>query len=107
MITVVNIKHFRGQFEYCGRANHSSGLVASPLANPFKLRDEADRERVLARYRRWFYSKVNDGDFAVGDELARLINLAQAGDLNLGCYCAPKLCHCDIIKEFIEVGYAA
>ena len=101
MITVVNIKHFRGQFEYCGRENHSFGRSASPLANPFKLRDEADRERVLARYRRWFYSQIEDGAPDVADELARLLNLAKAGDLALGCYCFPKSCHCAVLREFL------
>lgn len=103
-ITVVNVKYVkRGErFEYCGRKNESFGFAASPLANPFVLRDESDRQRVLARYQKWFDSKVQDGDESVANELARLMNLARDGDLNLGCFCAPKACHCDVIKTFLE-----
>lgn len=105
MITVVNIRYrLPGSYEYCGRENNRSfrfRLPASPLANPFKLRDEADRDRVLARYRQWFYSQIEDGAPDVADELARLLNLAKVGDLALGCYCAPKSCHCDVIRDFL------
>ncbi len=101
-ITVVHVKHHKGKYEYCGRSNDSFRLPASPLANPYKLRDEADRQRVLARYQKWFDSKAQDGDEAVANELARLINLARTGDVALGCFCAPRICHCDVIKEFIE-----
>jgi hypothetical protein len=102
VITVVNVKKFKGQYVYCGRASASRRFGASPLANPFPLRDEADRALILAKYKRWFDSRVQDGDGAVADALAQLLSMASRGDLNLGCYCAPKACHCDVIKEFLE-----
>ena len=35
-------------------------------------------------------------------ELFRLVRLAKKGDLYLGCYCAPRACHGDVIKAEIE-----
>jgi tryptophan synthase alpha subunit len=37
------------------------------------------------------------------DELQRIKNLAEKQDVNLVCFCAPKSCHGDIIKEIIEL----
>ena len=102
MITVVNVKTFKGPYEYCGRASAYYSLPASPLANPFPMRNESDRERVLTSYDKWLVEKTNTGDKAVCAELKRLLHIAERGDLNLGCYCAPKACHCDAIKALLE-----
>ena len=87
---------------YCGRRNYSYQVLESPLANPYQLKREADRAARIDDYQRWFHSKVQDGDMAVADELARLLKLASEGDLELACYCAPKLCHCDVVKIFLD-----
>lgn len=106
MIKVVNVKYASpGSFEYCGRKNDYYHLPASPLANPFRLRNDTpeEREKVLAQYRTWFDGQVENDGSAFCVELVRLIKLAREGDLSLGCYCFPKKCHCDKIKEFIEL----
>ena len=74
----------------------------SPLGNPFVMRSEADRDRVCDQYQSWFEQKVADRDVLVMNELRRLFKLAQRGDLVLGCYCAPRRCHGETIKRFLE-----
>lgn len=104
MITVINVKHVApGSFEYCGRANPMYKLKQSPLANPFKLDKDtpAERERVITQYREWLEAKIAANDSAVVNELARLKVLAAKGDVALGCWCADKRCHCDVIKDVL------
>lgn len=74
----------------------------SPLGNPFVLTDESRRDEVCDRYETWLRSKVEQGDPAVLKELRRLYRLAQDGPVVLGCYCAPRRCHADSIKRFLE-----
>jgi hypothetical protein len=56
---------------------------------------------VIRLYRRWLWDRINEkGD--VYAELKRLAGLAKQEDLTLVCWCAPKLCHGDIVKSSIE-----
>ena len=59
----------------------------SKWGNPFYLRKEADRARILGQYRAWLL-----GQPALVDEAKR--ELAGA---DLVCWCAPKPCHADIL----------
>lgn len=100
MITVVN-KYHTDEGEYIGRP--------SPLGNPyshmagttaqFKV---ASREVAVAKYRPWLYDQIYEQNWAVINELNRLLDLARKGDLKLRCFCSPKACHGDVIKEFLE-----
>ena len=92
MITVG--KRTDANAQYIGRG--------SPLGNPFRMNGETDRDRVCDRYETWFTQKVKERDVRVMNELRRLYRLAQLGDLVLGCYCAPKRCHGETIKRFLE-----
>lgn len=65
---------------------------ATPLGNPFPMQCEADRETVIANYRQWLWAKMQAQDSAV---MAQLLSIKE-GD-RLGCWCAPKPCHCDVI----------
>ena len=97
MIQVVNIKHHGKDdykllkdgvlvhYVYCGRP--------SKYGNPFVLKSEADRAKVINKFAVNTLPDLN---------LSELIECAKAGDLLLGCYCSPKPCHCDKIKQEIE-----
>ncbi len=100
-ITVVNVKHAApGSFIYCGRYNSTYKLQGSPLANPFKLSREGCRSTLLTLYRAWLYRHRNDK--AIAAEISRLAGLLECGDVALGCWCAPKACHCDVIADFVR-----
>lgn len=51
-IHVVNKRTFKGEGIYVGRP--------SILGNPFKMKDEADRERVIQEYRTWLWERVKE-----------------------------------------------
>lgn len=107
MIHVANIKTFRsgersGRSEYIGRA--MPGRPGSPLGNPFKLRFEAQRAEILAKYEAWLREQMKT-DTAARREIKRLADLARDQDLVLLCWCAPALCHGDVIKRIIEERY--
>lgn len=70
----------------------------SALGNPFAMRSEADRERVVANYRTWLRNHYQAGG-PERQELEHLLQLALAGPLELVCYCAPRNCHADVIRE--------
>ena len=74
----------------------------SVLGNPFAIDANFSRERSVAAYRRWLWRKIKTRDAAVCRKLKELKKLAMAGDLNLLCHCAPKLCHGDVIKAALE-----
>jgi hypothetical protein len=60
----------------------------SKWGNPFVIGRDGTREEVIAKYRSWIMSNP---------EL-----LAQVGELRgmrLGCFCAPKECHGDVLAE--------
>lgn len=99
-ITVVN-KYKQPDHIYCGRG--------TPLGNPFPLRAGNDRDLVCDKYRDWFYEKVDEENWLKGNNpnpqtemLRDIYSKALQGDINLGCFCAPKRCHCDTIKEFLD-----
>jgi hypothetical protein len=44
---------FGDHWLYIGRENRTAGLPASPLANPYKVKDFGERGQTLPHYRRW------------------------------------------------------
>jgi hypothetical protein len=62
-----------------------------PWGNPFAMKDKsyAERRRVVAEYREWLLAQP---------ELVERAKRELKGKV-LGCYCAPKLCHGDVLAE--------
>lgn len=90
-ITVVN-KHHGKSGEYIGRG--------SPLGNPFVIGKDGSREQVIAKYRVWLNEQIMRKNPVVLDELNRLGNKAiDEKGLALQCFCYPKPCHGEVIKE--------
>lgn len=78
----------------------------SPLGNPFKLRDasEKERHRICNEYDRYFNENLNP-DVAPGrflEYLDQIIQAASKRDITIGCWCAPRRCHCQTIKDYVE-----
>jgi Domain of unknown function (DUF4326) len=93
---------------YVGRENPRAGLPGSPLANPFRMRSEADRPAVIAAYTRWLdtHLRVGAAPWPVTGELVRLAGLARLAaaarrPLRLACWCAPRPCHADPIRDVL------
>lgn len=77
---------------------------SSVLGNVYKMRGNSntERNRVCDEYKSYFMNKVKEkGKFR--NEVIRIYRLVRDGnDVALGCWCAPKRCHAEVIKEFIE-----
>lgn len=59
--------------------------------NPFVIGKDGNREQVIAKYRAWILEPDN----------AHVVDMAKR-DLRgkvLGCWCAPKACHGDVLLE--------
>jgi hypothetical protein len=78
----------------------------SILGNPFYSRDESQRNLICDKYHIWFHKALNTDAIQrkrFKQELCRLIKLYQTHDeLNLFCWCTPKRCHAETIKQYIE-----
>lgn len=66
---------------YCGRPG--------PWGNPFSIGPDGTREEVIKKHKEWFLTQPNLMEKAKR-ELKNKI---------LGCWCAPKACHCDTLSE--------
>jgi len=98
-IIVVN-KYKESNYIYIGRG--------SPLGNPYLMKNNSDEERarVLELFEPWLIEKIREKDPAVMAALNRILDILKRGeDVKLGCFCAPKPCHGDIIKRFICTRY--
>ena len=74
---------------------------STPVGNPFYLNRESERDFVCDKYKEWFYDTIHTQDFH--DYLKRLtLKYKKYGKLHLFCWCAPKRCHAETIKEYLE-----
>ncbi len=89
--TVVHNLH--DEFDiYIGREVPEHGLDASKWGNPFVLAvdTDAERDRVLTLYRAW-----------IVDQPELMQSLEELRGQRLGCWCAPKRCHGDVLVELL------
>lgn len=93
MTRVVNKKHSDYDV-YIGRG--------SLFGNPWSHRDStlakhvvSTREEAISKYREYFMRRVEE------EPLFRKCVMMLKGQI-LGCSCAPKPCHGDVIVEFLE-----
>jgi Domain of unknown function (DUF4326) len=63
----------------------------SKWGNPFKLHPSETRGETLSRYRRWVVSQPK-----------LMADLPELIDKTLGCWCAPKPCHGDILADLVR-----
>ena len=93
MIKIVNKKDFKGNGIYIGRP--------SVLGNPFVIGRDGNRDEVIGKCREYLKEVLESND-KVRKEFERIKELSKKVDVNLICWCAPRKCHGDVIKELIE-----
>lgn len=59
----------------------------------------ATRAEAVSRYREWLYQQVADGHIT-------LEALAALKGKTLGCWCAPKQCHGDVLTKAADWAHA-
>lgn len=90
MIYVVHCKREKRSV-YIGRP--------SALGNPYPRKKNEPRGSTLDRYRKYLQKKIKENDPDIVGELNRLADIAEQGDLYLGCWCTPNPCHGDVIRD--------
>lgn len=82
---------------------------SSVLGNPFYMSKSVglNRDDVCDKYERWFKKQFGefgeDGNKPFNIEIGRLERLYELhGKLRLFCWCAPRRCHAETIKKYLE-----
>ena len=63
--------------------------------NPHKMKNENGRWYVCHLYRKTLWKKIQEGEITI--EMLKALDGKR-----LACYCAPKLCHGDILKSAVQ-----
>ncbi|MEU5853145.1 DUF4326 domain-containing protein [Saccharopolyspora shandongensis] len=80
----------QGLLTYVGHAGPRHHWPESEFASPFLKEAKIDREAMVRHYEQWL------------DEQPKLLVELREGVLNgraLGCWCAPKPCHADVLAK--------
>ena len=97
-ITIKNLRNEKPYQEWQVRVDRSS-----ILGNPFYMATENERNKVCEQYEKYFDKKIKNQDFKFINELKRLKNLlTKYNKLELFCWCYPKRCHAETIKQYLE-----
>jgi len=74
---------------------------ASILGNPYQLYHESERDNICQRYETHFLRNIKENP-SFRAQVNKLIELyKQHGKLNLYCWCSPKQCHAETIRDYI------
>lgn len=111
MIGTVKVVHVRD-----AETNQSRVYIGRPstLGNPFPMHDETARRSVVIQYRDWLRMQKQEQTKVWREVVALAQRVKQGENLELACYCAPKLCHGNVIASAIAsiiedekpIGYA-
>lgn len=63
----------------------------SKWGNPFHLKFESERDKVVAQHREWLRGQPK-----------LLADLHELKDKTIGCFCFPRLCHADNYAEILD-----
>lgn len=63
-------------------------------ANPFKIDEDNDREKVIKKYKKYIIKKI------INENLHN--DLMELKEKKLACWCKPYACHGDVLVELIE-----
>lgn len=73
----------------------------SPLGNPYPIDSNNTREQVIAKYKIWLEHHIEINDPEICNELNAILIASKHYDVGLICFCTPKKCHGEVIKEII------
>lgn len=73
----------------------------SILGNPYKKTTELERNSVIESYRGWLQVQMQDINSPVYKKVHKLAKQALEEDITLVCWCSPKQCHADVIRDTI------
>ena len=101
MITIHNLRNEKPNQRCDFRVDRESCL-----GNPYYMASETYRNKVCDQYEEWFNKVLTSTDEVstkVQSELRFLLGIyKRTGTLRLFCWCAPKRCHAETIKKWLE-----
>lgn len=89
MCTVVHVKD--GYDVYIGRPGHG---LSGPWGNPYSVK-EYGRQCAIAKYETFVNINLINGTWSEED-------LLELDGKRLGCFCAPKSCHGDVLVRIVQ-----
>jgi len=93
MVEVVNIRNCSPKWGQPGDVKIDR---TSKWGNPFPMKKEEDRDAVCDAYALYFLKMTVSGHLDITE-----LSTAK----RLGCWCKPKRCHGDFLKDLIEDMY--
>ena len=96
------IKGRRTGAVYIGRKSRKD---LGKYGNPFPLATNADDQARLdcvEKYRAYLWGQIKSGDVKHLEALIKQKNENNGKPLELACYCAPKLCHGDVLASALD-----
>ena len=114
MITIANVRDLPPPSEwkpwvvYVGRAAPRRGVKRSPLANPYNVGQwpthssmwPLGEDDVMYWYRVWLHRASSVMKMIEMGHLRSL--LKEHGKLVLACWCVPRRCHAEVIREVLD-----
>ena len=97
-------------YAYIGRSSSSKTSSVmdnsfSALCNPFRLEVDnvANRKMVIDKFKEYAYKQMQfkTGFYKKIQELVKLLKEDQYDVIYLVCFCKPKDCHGDVVKELV------
>jgi hypothetical protein len=87
--------------EYCGRAGKGE---AGLLGNPFAVNvTHSNRDEVCDKFQVHFDMMIKACEGSLYRRMRELYKIALTQDVELACFCVPKRCHCETIKNFLDL----
>lgn len=92
---------------YIGRENKSYNLRKSPLANPYVIGRDGDRNQVIELFRQWLWRQIKSWQETgrlnpAVEELLMICDRVKKGDdIILTCWCHLLRCHGDVVVRCI------
>lgn len=80
-------------YVYIGRENNYYGFEESIFHNPYR-EDEYGREKCIRLFGKYFHERLDEDS-----EFQEAVKELQGK--TLGCWCKPKDCHGDVIRDYI------
>ncbi len=88
---------------YIGRGSDLGNPYTSIQGRETKAEYVVDsRKESIESYRKYLIKCIEEKEEKVCSMMNQIYALAISGDVYLSCYCKPKSCHGDVIKEIVE-----
>jgi hypothetical protein len=106
---VVSIESGEPYDVYVGRGKRGTKLKKSRWHNPFKIDEpgkpmDGTREECVEKFERYLYGPVENYEGKVFDGRHLMADLPEIVGKILGCHCAPRSCHADVLLRLANAN---